>query len=85
MNDSDPFLVHKASLNVKDSQKVLTERESEILVRIAKGLRNKEIAASLGISKRTVEYHVSNILEKLGVKSRLEAALNYQEIKSGLK
>jgi Response regulator containing a CheY-like receiver domain and an HTH DNA-binding domain len=84
MNDPDPFLFHDASLNVKDWQEVLTERESEILVLITKGLRNKEIAASLGISKRTVEYHVSNILEMLGVKSRLEAVLNYKEIRRGI-
>ncbi|NBJ16536.1 MAG: response regulator transcription factor [Dehalobacter sp. 4CP] len=84
MNDSDPFLFHNASLNVNNSQEVLTERESEILILIAKGLRNKEIAASLGISKRTVEYHVSNILEKLGAKSRLEAVLNYKEIRRGI-
>jgi DNA-binding NarL/FixJ family response regulator len=84
MNDPDTFLFHNASLNVNNPQEVLTERESEILVLIAKGLRNKEIAASLGISKRTVEYHVSNILEKLGAKSRLEAVLNYKEIRRGI-
>ncbi len=83
MNDSDPFLLHDDSLNIKDSQEVLTKRESEILDQIAKGLRNKEIAASLGIKKRTVEYHVSNILEKIGVKSRLEAVLKYKEISRG--
>jgi DNA-binding NarL/FixJ family response regulator len=81
ISDPDVFSVREATFVAKDSQDVLTKRESEILALIAKGLRNKEIAASLQITKRTVEYHVSNILEKLGVKSRLEAALNYNDIK----
>lgn len=81
MNDSNPYLLHDVSFSIKDTQKLLTERESEILILITNGLKNKEIAASLRISKRTVEYHVSNILEKLGVKSRLEAVLSYKEIR----
>lgn len=84
ISDSDLFSVHEATFTAKDSKNILTERESEILVLIAKGLRNKEIAVYLGITKRTVEYHVGNILEKLRVKSRLEAALNYKTKKSGL-
>lgn len=54
---------------------VLSERESEILDLIAKGLRNKEIARDLCIAEKTVKNHVSNILKALQVNSRTEAAM----------
>jgi DNA-binding NarL/FixJ family response regulator len=53
----------------------LTEREREVLVRVARGEANKEIARHLGISERTARTHVSNILGKLGLASRTQAAL----------
>ena len=53
----------------------LTSRELEVLELIGEGLKNKEVAKRLSIKTRTVEYHVCNITEKLGVKSRLEAVL----------
>ncbi len=51
----------------------LTEREAEVLGLIAQGLPNKLIAAQLSISQRTVKFHVSAILEKLGAGNRTEA------------
>lgn len=51
----------------------LTAREIEVLRLIAEGLRNKEIAASLTISVQTAEFHVKNILAKLGVNDRTKA------------
>ncbi|MBL8087128.1 MAG: response regulator transcription factor [Chthonomonas sp.] len=54
---------------------VLSDRESEILDLIAKGLRNKEIASQLCIAEKTVKNHVSNILKALQVNSRTEAAM----------
>ncbi len=51
----------------------LTEREREVLVLIAKGLRNKEIADALFISERTVKFHANALYQKLGVTSRTEA------------
>jgi DNA-binding NarL/FixJ family response regulator len=54
---------------------VLTNREREVLVRVTEGMTNRQIACSLNTSVRTVEFHVSNILKKLGVMSRMGAAL----------
>lgn len=51
----------------------LTERETEVLGLLAKGLANKQIAASLGISEHTVKFHVSSIYAKLNVTNRAEA------------
>ena len=58
-----------------DSPEQLTERETDVLRLLAQGLANKEIAAALGIGEKTVKTHVSNILGKLGVVSRTQAAL----------
>ena len=51
----------------------LTEREIQILRKLAEGLGNKQIASSLGISEHTVKFHISSILDKLGASSRTEA------------
>ena len=53
----------------------LTDREREVLALVANGLSNLQIADSLVISERTARTHVSNILGKLGVASRTQAAL----------
>jgi DNA-binding NarL/FixJ family response regulator len=53
----------------------LTSRERDVLARVARGLPNRQIAAELGITERTARTHVSNILAKLGLASRTQAAL----------
>lgn len=58
---------------------LLSRRELEVLERLADGLTDREIAEALVISPRTVETHVSNILHKLGVRNRAEAARRYRE------
>ncbi|MFW5942863.1 MAG: response regulator [Chloroflexota bacterium] len=58
-----------------DSPEQLTPREIEVLQLLAHGLANKEIARELSIGEKTVKTHVSNILSKLGVLSRTQAAL----------
>ncbi len=51
----------------------LTAREQQVLVLLAQGDRNKEIALRLRLRERTVKFHVANVLQKLGVQSRTEA------------
>ncbi|RLC98281.1 MAG: DNA-binding response regulator [Chloroflexi bacterium] len=53
----------------------LTEREVEVLTLVAEGLPNKQIASQLQVAERTVNFHVSNILHKLGAASRVEATV----------
>jgi DNA-binding NarL/FixJ family response regulator len=57
------------------SPETLTERETEVLRQLARGKSNKEIANSLFISETTVKTHVKNIMQKLDVPSRTQAAL----------
>ena len=52
----------------------LTERQAEILRLLVAGMTNAEIAARLVVSVRTVDHHVSAVLQKLGVATRREAA-----------
>ena len=57
----------------------LTERENEVLALLADGLTDREIAEALVIGRRTVETHVANILAKLHVPSRVQAARIYRQ------
>jgi DNA-binding NarL/FixJ family response regulator len=56
----------------------LTEREAEVLRFVAEGATDREIADSLVVSVRTVESHVTNVLRKMGVRNRTEAAARYR-------
>ena len=58
-----------------ESPEALSRREAEVLELLARGRSNKQIARSLYVGERTVKTHVSNILTKLGVRSRTQAAL----------
>jgi NarL family two-component system response regulator LiaR len=64
------------------SDEPLTEREAEVLILVARGLSNQDIANHLVISERTVRTHVSNILGKLHLANRTQAAL--YALKEGL-
>jgi DNA-binding NarL/FixJ family response regulator len=67
---SDP-----ARATEQDALEELSPRELEVLQLIARGLENTEIAAALSISPRTAKNHVSSILTKLGLPSRVQAAI----------
>lgn len=64
-----------AAVSHDEAPAELTVRELDVLRLVGAGWANKEIAARLGISERTARTHVSNILGKLGVTSRTQAAL----------
>ncbi len=75
-----PVVASKLLRQVSHSQEsltsnveTLTPREAEVLQLLAQGLQNKEIAARLVISERTVKFHVSSIMGKLGAGNRTEA------------
>lgn len=59
----------------KDKIDSLTKRELEVLIQVANGMFNKEIATSLDISERTVKNHISNIFKKIDVSDRTQAAV----------
>lgn len=67
-------LSKKESL-LKNRLEELTKREKDVLIEISQGKSNKEIAASLFITEKTVKTHVSNILSKLELSDRTQAAL----------
>lgn len=58
-----------------DSLQELTDREREILGLIGQGLTNREIGSRIFLSEKTIKHYVTNILQKLQVRSRVEAAL----------
>ncbi len=66
-------LMHE--VRTPENPQTLTDRETDVLSLLANGKANKEIALQLHISETTVKTHVSNILTKLGVPSRTQAAL----------
>ena len=59
----------------KEKLESLTKRELEILIQVAGGMFNKEIAINLNISERTVKNHISNIFKKIDVTDRTQAAV----------
>lgn len=72
-----PILNNRLLARDKDKDKIelLTRREKEVLIAIANGMINKEIANSLRISERTVKNHISSIFKKIEVSDRTQAAV----------
>jgi DNA-binding NarL/FixJ family response regulator len=62
-------------LQRKEGRVTLTRREREVLDHVARGFSNKEIAAAIGCAPKTVESHVTNLLRKHAVDSRLRLVL----------
>ncbi len=67
-------------INSTASIEQLTEREREILTLVARGASNRQIAENLYLTEGTVKNHMSNILGKLGVRDRTQAALKAKEL-----
>ena len=70
---------HQQHSSVKDGFDDLTERERQILELIAVGTSNKEIGQKLFLTEKTIKHYVTNILQKLHVRNRVQAALLAQE------
>ena len=62
-------------MKLEDKIDDLTKRELEVLIEVASGMSNKEIATNLNISERTVKNHISNIFKKIDVSDRTQAAV----------
>jgi DNA-binding NarL/FixJ family response regulator len=62
-----------------DGAEELSSREEIILAQVSKGLTNKEIARALNLREKTVKHYMTNIMQKLGVRNRLEAVLMGQK------
>ena len=70
---------HRQQRSTKDDFEELTERERQILELIAVGISNKEIGQKLFLTEKTIKHYVTNILQKLHVSNRVQAALLAQE------
>lgn len=66
------YLDAEAAVAAQPAHDPLSEREREVLLRIARGFSNKEIAAELGLSVKTVETYKARVAEKLGLRSRVD-------------
>src|SRR5215470_10520234 len=64
---------------VDESSEELSSREEIILAQVSKGLTNKEIARGLNLREKTVKHYMTNIMQKMGVRNRLEAVLMGQK------
>ena len=62
------------------SKSILTKREKEVFMLLVKNRTTKEIADELGISEKTVRNHISNAMQKLGVKGRAGALIELLKI-----
>ncbi len=72
---SPPSVNSGARLGLREQTGALSAREREIVVLVAQGFKNKEMAERMFISEQTVKNHLHNIFDKLGVSDRLELAL----------
>ena len=72
--------LHESDSKKEIDTKAISSKELKILKEIAKGKSNKEIANRLLMSQRSLEYSITNIFQKLNVKSRIEAAMKAKQI-----
>jgi DNA-binding NarL/FixJ family response regulator len=85
-----PTLAHRLLAGQRPSSHAsalasLSDREKETLRLVARGKSNRQVARELKVQERTVKFHMSNIIRKLGVRNRVEAALIAQkELRDGV-
>jgi DNA-binding NarL/FixJ family response regulator len=75
MSDKSAVRTRPLNNDEPDELRYLTQREKEVLALLGQGLNNKEIAGSLYLTEGTVKNHVSNLIAKLGVRDRTQAAV----------
>ena len=63
------------------NKSILTKRENEIFTLLVSGSSTKDIASFLNISEKTVRNHISNVMQKLGVKGRAQAVVELIKLK----
>ncbi len=83
-NLAGSILFEMTSTQQPDPLSSLTEREQEILMLVGQGLTNREIGDRLFLAEKTVKHYMTNVLQKLQVRSRVEAALLSQKRSLGL-
>lgn len=76
--DDAPVPLRRSAAGVAD----LSARESQVMACVARGLRNTEVAAELGVTVKTVKNHVNRIFGKLGAEGRVEAVLIWQSART---
>ena len=67
---------------VADNQRDLTACEEKVFALVAQGMSNKEVARSLKCTERTIKHHMTNIMQKLNVRNRVQAALQFRRADS---
>jgi len=72
----------RIEVTADDDRRDLSSREEEIFALVAQGRSNKEVARSLNCTERTVKHHMTNIMQKLNVRNRVEAALKFHGAKA---
>ncbi|CAM4043866.1 response regulator transcription factor [Kibdelosporangium persicum] len=73
-------VISPAAATTLSGRPALTPRERDVLAMLGQGLSNRDIATRLGLAERTVKVHVGNVLAKLGVPSRTQAALRAEAV-----
>ena len=68
---------NRIEVTADDDRRDLSSREEEIFALVAQGRSNKEVARSLKCTERTVKHHMTNIMQKLNVRNRVEAVLKF--------
>jgi len=68
------------STSVQDEQEHLTARQHEVLIQLAKGMSNRQIARALCVTDKAVELHLTNIFKMFGVHSRSQAIIKAQQL-----